>query len=35
LDTGFSTQAIPQEFFQRLRFLEHFIAGDRGLDCDD
>src|SRR5215475_14548920 len=27
LDIGLSTQAIAQEFFQGLRFLEHLIAG--------
>jgi hypothetical protein len=35
LDIGPSAQAIPQEFFQGLRLLEHLIAGDRGLHCDD
>ena len=35
LDIGLSAQAIAQEFFQGLRFLEHFIAGDRGLNSDD
>src|SRR5215472_16496500 len=35
LDIGLSSQTIAQEFFRGLCFLEHFIAGNGGLNSDD
>jgi hypothetical protein len=32
---GFSAQAVPDEVLERFGFLEHFVAGERGLDSYD